>query len=56
MWNSGGFTSLMLPHIANDAGMDEQATAETMARFVLPREPVATEKSFLGTFFDVANR
>ena len=27
---------MMLPHIAKDAGMDEQATAETMATFVFP--------------------
>ena len=36
MWNSGGFTDMMIPHIAKDAGMDEQATRETMATFVFP--------------------
>ena len=36
MWNSGGFTSLMLPHIARDAGMDEDDTADTMSTFVFP--------------------
>ena len=27
---------MMIPHIAKDAGMDEQATRETMATFVFP--------------------
>ena len=36
MWNSGENTAEMLPVIAKDAGMDEQATAETLATFVFP--------------------
>jgi taurine transport system substrate-binding protein len=36
MWNSGENTDKMLPVIAKDAGMDEAATAETLAGFVFP--------------------
>lgn len=36
MWNSGEHTDEMLPVIAKDAGMDEDATAATMATFVFP--------------------
>ncbi len=36
MWNSGANTAEMLPVIAKDAGMDEDATAATMATFVFP--------------------
>ena len=36
MWNSGENTDEMLPVIATDAGMDEAATAETMATFIFP--------------------
>lgn len=36
MWNSGGSTAEMLPVIAKDAGMDEDATASTLATFVFP--------------------
>jgi len=36
MWNSGDYTDEMLPIIAQDAGMDVDATAETMATFVFP--------------------
>ncbi|MDC0948638.1 ABC transporter substrate-binding protein [Gammaproteobacteria bacterium] len=36
MWNSGEHTDEMLPVIANDAGMDPVATAETIATFVFP--------------------
>ena len=35
-WNDGSMTAEMLPVIAKDAGMDEDATAETMAGFVFP--------------------
>ncbi len=37
-------TSLMLPHIAKDAGMDEDATAETMATFVFPSVSYSTRQ------------
>jgi len=36
MWNSGENTDVMLPVIAQDAGMDVEATAETLATFVFP--------------------
>ncbi|WP_071673974.1 taurine ABC transporter substrate-binding protein [Nioella nitratireducens] len=36
MWNSGEHTDEMLPVIARDAGMDEDATAATLAGFVFP--------------------
>ncbi|MEM8554115.1 MAG: ABC transporter substrate-binding protein [Pseudomonadota bacterium] len=36
MWNSGEHTDEMLPVIAKDAGMDLDATAETIATFVFP--------------------
>jgi len=37
MWNAGGdAAAAMIPVIANDAGMDEDATAETLAGFVFP--------------------
>jgi taurine transport system substrate-binding protein len=37
MWNAGGDDAAkMLPVIAQDAGMDEQATAETLAGFTFP--------------------
>ncbi|MDC0492031.1 taurine ABC transporter substrate-binding protein, partial [Candidatus Pseudothioglobus singularis] len=48
MWNSGNHTELMLPHIAKDAGMDEQATAETMATFVFPSVGAQLGDSWLG--------
>ena len=35
-WNDGSMTAEMLPVIAKDAGMEEDATAETMAGFVFP--------------------
>ncbi|NRB34042.1 MAG: ABC transporter substrate-binding protein [Rhodobacteraceae bacterium] len=35
-WNSGANTAEMLPVIAKDAGMDEDATAATMATFIFP--------------------
>jgi taurine transport system substrate-binding protein len=48
MWNSGGFTSLMLPHIARDAGMDEGDTADTMATFVFPSVSNQLGSNWLG--------
>ena len=37
MWNAGGADAeAMIPVIAKDAGMDEQATRDTMATFVFP--------------------
>ncbi len=37
MWNAGGdAAAAMIPVIAQDSGMDEAATAETMATFVFP--------------------
>ena len=36
MWNSGNHRSKMLPVIAKDSGMDEQATAETIDTFHFP--------------------
>jgi taurine transport system substrate-binding protein len=36
MWNAGDMTDEMLPVIAQDAGMDVDATAATMATFVFP--------------------
>jgi taurine transport system substrate-binding protein len=37
MWNAGGDGAAeMLPVIAKDAGMDEVATAETLAGFTFP--------------------
>ncbi|MEL6959722.1 MAG: ABC transporter substrate-binding protein [Pseudomonadota bacterium] len=36
MWNAGDMQDEMLPVIANDAGMDVDATAATMATFVFP--------------------
>ncbi|MFT4783266.1 MAG: taurine transport system substrate-binding protein [Paracoccaceae bacterium] len=36
MWNSGENTEMMLPVIAKDAGMDEDAARATMATFTFP--------------------
>lgn len=37
VWNAGGADAkAMIPVIAKDAGMDEEATAETMSTFVFP--------------------
>ena len=36
MWNSGEHTDEMLPVIAKDSGMDEQATRDFMATFTFP--------------------
>ncbi|WP_410000835.1 ABC transporter substrate-binding protein [Salipiger bermudensis] len=45
MWADEANQSMMLPVIAKDAGMDEDATAETLATFVFPTvEDQLTEK------------
>ncbi len=48
MWNSGENTAEMLPVIAQDAGMDEQATAETLATFLFPNVEDQLSETWLG--------
>ena len=48
MWNSGGFTSVMLPLIAKDAGMDEAAAASDMAGFTFPSVSTQLGNVWLG--------
>ncbi len=48
MWNSGENTAEMLPVIAQDAGMDEDATAETLATFVFPSVDDQLSEAWLG--------
>ena len=48
MWNSGEHTAEMLPVIAQDAGMDEEATAATMATFVFPSVEEQLSDAWLG--------
>ena len=48
MWKSGGFTSLMIPLIAKDAGMDEAATLDTMSTFVFPSVSNQLSSAWLG--------
>lgn len=48
MWNSGEHTDTMLPVIANDAGMDETAAAETLATFVFPSVEEQLSSAWLG--------
>ena len=48
MWNSGANTAEMLPVIAKDAGMDEQATADTMATFKFPGVDEQLSDKWLG--------
>ena len=50
MWNDGGAMaqSVMLPVIAKDAGMDETATAETLAGFVFPTVDEQLGAAWLG--------
>lgn len=49
MWNAGGDSAAeMLPVIANDAGMDPDATAETMATFVFPSVADQLSNAWLG--------
>ncbi|WP_106745103.1 ABC transporter substrate-binding protein [Yoonia maritima] len=47
-WNDGSGVEAMLPVIANDAGMDEDATAETMATFVFPSVDEQLSDAWLG--------
>lgn len=47
-WNDGSMTEEMLPVIAKDAGMDEDATAETMATFVFPSVEDQLSGAWLG--------
>ncbi|UCH38800.1 MAG: ABC transporter substrate-binding protein [Gammaproteobacteria bacterium] len=48
MWNSGKNTNKMLPVIAKDSGMDEKATADTMATFVFPSVKEQLSGKWLG--------
>jgi taurine transport system substrate-binding protein len=48
MWNSGEHTDEMLPVIARDAGMDEDATAATLAGFVFPSVEEQLSEVWLG--------
>ena len=49
VWNAGGAEAeAMIPVIAKDAGMDEQATAETMATFVFPSVDDQLSDKWLG--------
>lgn len=47
-WNDGSGVEEMLPVIANDAGMDVDATAETMATFVFPSVEDQLSERWLG--------
>ena len=48
MWNAGGNEAEMIPVIAQDAGMDEEAVAETMATFVFPSVDEQLSEAWLG--------
>ncbi|WP_428927653.1 ABC transporter substrate-binding protein [Marinibacterium sp. SX1] len=48
MWNSGEHEAEMLPVIAKDAGMDEDATAETIATFIFPDVDTQLSDKWLG--------
>jgi taurine transport system substrate-binding protein len=48
MWNSGDNTATMLPVIAKDAGMDDEATASTMATFIFPGVSDQLDSKWLG--------
>ena len=48
MWNSGDHTAEMLPVIAQDAGMAEDATAQTLATFVFPSVEEQLGDAWLG--------
>ncbi len=48
MWNSGNHRSKMLPVIAKDSGMDEQATAETIDTFYFPDVNEQLSQKWLG--------
>ncbi|SMY06692.1 taurine ABC transporter substrate-binding protein [Flavimaricola marinus] len=47
-WNDGSMVDTMLPVIAQDAGMDEDATAQTMATFVFPSVEEQLSAKWLG--------
>jgi taurine transport system substrate-binding protein len=47
-WNSGEHTAEMLPVIARDAGMGEEATADTLAGFVFPSVEDQLSATWLG--------
>ena len=47
MWNAGN-QDKMVPAIARDAGMDEDATAQTMSTFVFPDVPTQLSDKWLG--------
>ena len=47
-WNDGSMTDEMLPVIAQDAGMDVEATAATMATFVFPSVEEQLSGAWLG--------
>lgn len=48
MWNSGEHTEEMLPVIAKDAGMDLEATRQTMATFEFPSVDEQLTEKWLG--------
>lgn len=48
MWNSGEHTDEMLPVIARDAGMGEEATAATLAGFEFPSVEDQLSEAWLG--------
>lgn len=48
IWNTGMMSDVMLPVIAKDAGMDEQATAETLATFIFPSVADQLSSKWLG--------
>ncbi len=48
MWNAGDMKDEMIPVIAKDAGMDEAATAETIATFVFPSVEEQLSAKWLG--------
>lgn len=49
MWNSGEHTDEMLAIIAQDAGMDLDATADTMSTFVFPSVEEQLSEAWLGS-------
>ena len=48
MWNSGDNTAEMLPVIAQDSGMDEDAAAASLATFVFPTVEEQLSEAWLG--------
>jgi len=48
-WNAGGDAAkAMIPVIAKDAGMDEEATAATMSTFIFPSADAQLSQTWLG--------